>query len=65
MLKLKHLTTVFDLVGFFFQKGPVAKKQPKRRDSDRFDSLVEQYKKKLLSSGGRNAPMKRNKWFDS
>ncbi|XP_075875248.1 RNA-binding protein 28 isoform X3 [Nelusetta ayraudi] len=47
------------------QKGPVAKKQPKRRDSDRFDSLVEQYKKKLLSSGGRNAPMKRNKWFDS
>lgn len=48
-----------------FQKAQAGKKQVRRRDSDRFDSLVEQYKKKLLSSGGRNAPMKKNKWFDS
>lgn len=61
--KREHLLTASNAVTP--QKGQAAKKQAKRRDSDRFDSLVAQYKKKLLSSGGTNAPLKRNKWFDS
>ncbi|XP_075998435.1 RNA-binding protein 28 [Genypterus blacodes] len=35
------------------------------RGGDRFDSLVEQYKKKLMGNGDKNAALKRNKWFDS
>ncbi|XP_060891166.1 RNA-binding protein 28 isoform X2 [Labrus mixtus] len=42
-----------------------AKKQFKRRDGDRFDSLVEQYKKKLMGNSDKNTNMKRNKWFNS
>ncbi|MEQ2215161.1 hypothetical protein XENOCAPTIV_028516, partial [Xenoophorus captivus] len=41
------------------------KKQFKRREGDRFDSLVEQYKRKLMGSSDKNASIKRNKWFDS
>ncbi|XP_014827130.1 PREDICTED: RNA-binding protein 28 isoform X1 [Poecilia mexicana] len=41
-----------------------ATKQFKRKDGDRFDSLVEQYKRKLLG-GDKNASIKRSKWFDS
>uniref|UniRef100_UPI0037E859EC RNA-binding protein 28 n=1 Tax=Semicossyphus pulcher TaxID=241346 RepID=UPI0037E859EC len=47
------------------QKVKPAKKQFKRRDGDRFDSLVEQYKKKLMGNSDKNTNMKRNKWFDS
>ncbi|XP_005802112.1 RNA-binding protein 28 [Xiphophorus maculatus] len=42
-----------------------AKKQFKRKDGDRFDSLVEQYKRKLMGGGDKNASIKRSKWFDS
>ncbi|XP_049431136.1 RNA-binding protein 28 isoform X2 [Epinephelus fuscoguttatus] len=42
-----------------------AKTHFKRRDGDRFDSLVEQYKKKLMGNSDRNNTSKRNKWFDS
>uniref|UniRef100_A0A7N9APZ9 RNA-binding protein 28 n=1 Tax=Mastacembelus armatus TaxID=205130 RepID=A0A7N9APZ9_9TELE len=35
------------------------------RDGDRFDSLVEQYKKKLLDNSGKNASIKKSKWFDN
>uniref|UniRef100_A0A1A8PAD6 RNA-binding protein 28 n=1 Tax=Nothobranchius rachovii TaxID=451742 RepID=A0A1A8PAD6_9TELE len=42
-----------------------ARKQFKRRDGDRFESLVEQYKKKLMGSSSQNNTIKRNKWFDN
>ncbi|XP_071357082.1 RNA-binding protein 28 isoform X2 [Trachinotus anak] len=47
------------------QKVKAAKKHFKSRDGDRFDSLVEQYKKKLMGNGDSNKTIKRNKWFDS
>ncbi|MED6233742.1 hypothetical protein ATANTOWER_016049 [Ataeniobius toweri] len=47
------------------QKFNSPKKQFKRREGDRFDSLVEQYKRKLMGSSDKNASIKRNKWFDS
>ncbi|XP_042352256.1 RNA-binding protein 28 [Plectropomus leopardus] len=47
------------------QKIKTAKKHFKRKDGDRFDSLVEQYKKKLMGNSDRNISGKRNKWFDS
>lgn len=47
------------------QKINTAKTHFKRRDGDRFDSLVEQYKKKLMGNSDRNNTGKRNKWFDS
>uniref|UniRef100_A0A3Q1H2J9 RNA-binding protein 28 n=1 Tax=Anabas testudineus TaxID=64144 RepID=A0A3Q1H2J9_ANATE len=37
----------------------------KSRDGDRFDSLVEQYKKKLMGNSDKNTSIKRSKWFDS
>ncbi|KAM4553583.1 RNA-binding protein 28 [Fundulus diaphanus] len=42
-----------------------AKKPFQRTGGDRFDSLVEQYKRKLMGSNDKNTSMKRNKWFDS
>ncbi|XP_026167874.1 RNA-binding protein 28 isoform X2 [Mastacembelus armatus] len=47
------------------QKVKGAKKNFKSRDGDRFDSLVEQYKKKLLDNSGKNASIKKSKWFDN
>uniref|UniRef100_A0A7N6BK28 RNA-binding protein 28 n=1 Tax=Anabas testudineus TaxID=64144 RepID=A0A7N6BK28_ANATE len=47
----------------FFQKA--AKKHFRSRDGDRFDSLVEQYKKKLMGNSDKNTSIKRSKWFDS
>lgn len=47
------------------QQVQAAKKQFKRRDGDRFDSLVEQYKKKLMGNSDKNTGIKRNKWFNS
>ncbi|XP_061772769.1 RNA-binding protein 28 [Nerophis ophidion] len=41
-----------------------APNKPQRKGSDRFDSLVEQYKKKLLSKTEKNSGMRNNKWFD-
>ncbi|XP_077452686.1 RNA-binding protein 28 [Stigmatopora argus] len=35
------------------------------RGSDRFDSLVEQYKKKLLQGSQKSAAGKKSKWFDN
>nr|XP_057932024.1 RNA-binding protein 28 [Doryrhamphus excisus] len=40
-------------------------KAPKSRGGDRFDNLVEQYKKKLLSKSDKTSSMRKNKWFDS
>lgn len=47
------------------QKDQAAKKPPRkrRRDVDHFDSLVEQYKKKLMGSGDKDG-VRRSKWFD-
>ncbi|KAM9352380.1 RNA-binding protein 28 [Symphorus nematophorus] len=42
-----------------------ANKNFKRKDRDHFDSLVEQYKKKLMGNSDKNSSMKRNKWFNS
>ncbi|XP_026222386.1 LOW QUALITY PROTEIN: RNA-binding protein 28 [Anabas testudineus] len=42
-----------------------AKKHFRSRDGDRFDSLVEQYKKKLMGNSDKNTSIKRSKWFDS
>uniref|UniRef100_A0A8C2WUS1 RNA-binding protein 28 n=1 Tax=Cyclopterus lumpus TaxID=8103 RepID=A0A8C2WUS1_CYCLU len=41
------------------------KKHFKRGGGDRFDSLVEQYKKKLMGNSDNSTNVKRNKWFDS
>ncbi|XP_054475753.1 RNA-binding protein 28 [Anoplopoma fimbria] len=41
------------------------KKNFKRKGGDRFDSLVEQYKKKLMDNSYKSTNVKRNKWFDS
>uniref|UniRef100_A0A7N9AKY4 RNA-binding protein 28 n=1 Tax=Mastacembelus armatus TaxID=205130 RepID=A0A7N9AKY4_9TELE len=49
----------------FVRKVKGAKKNFKSRDGDRFDSLVEQYKKKLLDNSGKNASIKKSKWFDN
>ncbi|XP_047452539.1 RNA-binding protein 28 isoform X2 [Mugil cephalus] len=47
------------------QKVKMPKKNFKRRDGDRFDSLVEQYKKKLMGNGGnKNTAVRKSKWFD-
>lgn len=43
----------------------MAKKPFKNRDGDRFESLVSQYKKKLMAYTDKSSSMKRNKWFDS
>lgn len=45
------------------QKVKMAKKHFKQKHGDRFDSLVEQYKKKLM--GTSDTSIKRSKWFDS
>uniref|UniRef100_G3PGG6 RNA-binding protein 28 n=1 Tax=Gasterosteus aculeatus aculeatus TaxID=481459 RepID=G3PGG6_GASAC len=37
----------------------------KRNGGDRFDSLVEQYKKKLMGNSDNVTNLKRSKWFDS
>lgn len=42
-----------------------AAKQFKRKDGDRFDNLVEQYKRKLMGNDNKTVNVKRNKWFDS
>ncbi|KAK2842181.1 hypothetical protein Q5P01_012381 [Channa striata] len=47
------------------QKSKAANKRFKSRDGDRFDNLVEQYKKKLMGNNEKNTSVKRNKWFDS
>ncbi|XP_031723050.1 RNA-binding protein 28 isoform X2 [Anarrhichthys ocellatus] len=41
------------------------KKNFKRGGGDRFDSLVEQYKKKLMGNSDNSTNVRRNKWFDS
>ncbi|XP_029910201.1 RNA-binding protein 28 isoform X2 [Myripristis murdjan] len=48
-------------------KTPVkaTKKHFRSRDQDRFDSLVEQYKRKLMRNNDKTATIRRNKWFDS
>lgn len=46
-------------------KKQSGKKQFKSKDGDRFDSLVEQYKRKLMGSSDKNISIKRSKWFDS
>ncbi|XP_029992528.1 RNA-binding protein 28 [Sphaeramia orbicularis] len=47
------------------QKFQGGQKSFKRRDGDRFDSLVQQYKKKLMGTGDKTLNVKRSKWFDS
>lgn len=45
------------------QKVKIDKKQFKQKHGDRFESLVEQYKKKLM--GNSDTSIKRSKWFNS
>ncbi|XP_013889270.1 RNA-binding protein 28 [Austrofundulus limnaeus] len=45
-------------------QAKAAKKQFRKQDEDRFESLVQQYKKKLTGSSDKNT-MQRSKWFDS
>uniref|UniRef100_A0A3Q3WG31 RRM domain-containing protein n=1 Tax=Mola mola TaxID=94237 RepID=A0A3Q3WG31_MOLML len=47
------------------KQAKAAKKHLNSRDGDRFDSLVEQYKKKLMGYNDKNTNVKRNKWFDT
>ncbi|KAF3688901.1 RNA-binding protein 28 RNA-binding motif protein 28 [Channa argus] len=47
------------------QKFKAANKRFKNRDGDRFDSLVQQYKTKLMGNNEKNTSIKRSKWFDS
>ncbi|CAB1323143.1 unnamed protein product [Coregonus sp. 'balchen'] len=54
-----------------FQTTPVlehsakgAKRRFRSREDDRFDNLVEQYKRKLMG-GNKTATIKKNKWFNS
>uniref|UniRef100_A0A8C5CG34 RNA binding motif protein 28 n=1 Tax=Gadus morhua TaxID=8049 RepID=A0A8C5CG34_GADMO len=39
------------------------KKPFRNREEDRFDSMVEKYKNKILGGGQKTADIKRNKWF--
>ncbi|XP_008310123.1 RNA-binding protein 28 [Cynoglossus semilaevis] len=47
------------------QKGTSANKHARSRGGDRFDSLVEQYKKKLMGNTGKSINLKKTKWFNS
>ncbi|KAM4618578.1 RNA-binding protein 28 isoform 2-T2 [Polymixia lowei] len=42
-----------------------AKRHFRNKDEDRFDSLVEQYKRKLMGNSNKTTNIKRNKWFSS
>ena len=47
-----------------FQNAKPAKKMFRNKDDDRFDSLVEQYKKKLMgASSSKGSVVKKSKWF--
>ncbi|XP_061629443.1 RNA-binding protein 28 [Phyllopteryx taeniolatus] len=47
------------------QNAKGATRHSRNRDGDRFDSLVEQYKKKLLSRSEKSSIMRKSKWFDN
>ncbi|XP_061679343.1 RNA-binding protein 28 [Syngnathoides biaculeatus] len=47
------------------QNNKGATRHSRRRDTDRFDSLVAQYKRKLLSRCEKNSSVKKSKWFDN
>ncbi|KAK6318187.1 hypothetical protein J4Q44_G00114780 [Coregonus suidteri] len=46
------------------QSAKGAKRRFRSREDDRFDNLVEQYKRKLMG-GNKTATIKKNKWFNS
>ncbi|XP_045544193.1 RNA-binding protein 28 isoform X2 [Salmo salar] len=46
------------------QRTKGAKRRFRSREDDRFDNLVEQYKRKLMG-GNKTATIKKNKWFNS
>ncbi|KAA0715143.1 RNA-binding protein 28 [Triplophysa tibetana] len=45
------------------QNAKPAKRKIRNREDDRFDSLVEQYKKKLLGNSNAKTQVKKSKWF--
>ncbi|XP_056621882.1 RNA-binding protein 28 isoform X2 [Triplophysa dalaica] len=45
------------------QNAKPAKRKIRNREDDRFDSLVEQYKKKLLGNSNAKTQIKKSKWF--
>ncbi|CAL8319432.1 unnamed protein product [Gadus morhua 'NCC'] len=45
------------------QSAKPGKKPFRNREEDRFDSMVEKYKNKILGGGQKTADIKRNKWF--
>uniref|UniRef100_A0A8C8GRA1 RRM domain-containing protein n=1 Tax=Oncorhynchus tshawytscha TaxID=74940 RepID=A0A8C8GRA1_ONCTS len=52
------------LSSLVFQSTLGAKRRVRSREDDRFDNLVEQYKRKLMG-GNKTATIKKNKWFNS
>ncbi|XP_076119315.1 RNA-binding protein 28 isoform X2 [Alosa pseudoharengus] len=47
------------------QSAKSGKKRFRNKEDDRFDSLVEQYKRKLMGSSTKTQVTKKNKWFSS
>lgn len=47
----------------FFQNAKPAKRKVRNREDERFDSLVEQYKKKLMGNSNAKTQVKKSKWF--
>ncbi|XP_034032533.1 LOW QUALITY PROTEIN: RNA-binding protein 28 [Thalassophryne amazonica] len=47
------------------QKAKAERGNYQRRHGDHFESLVEQYKKKLMGSSTKNTSIRTNKWFDN
>ncbi|KAI7802395.1 RNA-binding protein 28 [Triplophysa rosa] len=45
------------------QNAKPAKRRIRNREDDRFDSLVEQYKKKLMGNSNAKTQVKKSKWF--
>ncbi|XP_042563326.1 RNA-binding protein 28 isoform X2 [Clupea harengus] len=47
------------------QNAKAGKKQLRNREDDRFDSLVQQYKRKLMGNSAKTPVIKKSKWFSS
>lgn len=57
--------TLFLAVFFPSQNAKAGKKQLRNREDDRFDSLVQQYKRKLMGNSAKTPVIKKSKWFSS
>lgn len=62
------ITTIFTFLNIyhpfnFFQNAKPTKRKVRNREDERFDSLVEQYKKKLVGNLNAKTQVKKSKWF--